>query len=156
MKKFNVFLALFLMMDTAFLLSKERLLSVLGVSPNALLIFALLLMFAGIDLKMFVAVLAATLIAISIILPFWSIKFFILFLLATGIYFLKKNMTGNKFVDFLASTLLVTVVFYGLMNFKSLSVLLTAPILWEVAYNLLLGAVGWFVLMPLVRFLKNI
>lgn len=120
--------------------------SVLGVSPNIMLVFFIMLLFLG-SWKIFFPVSAATALLLALFFhQFWMGEFALLLGIALCAGLLGKKITGNRTIDYYAAIAGATVIF-------SLALLLIkdADIAWirilgEALYNILVGSVA----MPLI------
>ncbi len=128
-----------------------RLLSLGGVNPNLILIFFSGLIMAP-DLRQrikpdfFIALLIFIFILEYFFSPFWLVPWLVLILMIVAAYLLRRFFTGRPFLDFLLILGFGTPIFYALLRFISGTVFRGGFVVWETAYNLILGIVFWFFL----------
>lgn len=155
MDKLNRFLVALLIMGLAFLVQKERLLSIGGINPNLLLVLALVFAFTEEKLGVIIPLFLATALIIFTWTPFWIFEALAVLLIAFIIYLIKKFFTGNKLADFLIVIFLISGIFYAVIDINHLSLLSFKLIVWEMLYNLILGVIGWLGLRLLGRSLEQ-
>jgi hypothetical protein len=151
----NNFLVALAVAAFGFFLQYERLLALGGINPNLILIFLLLFAFTLKETVYFLFF-SAFLFAITVLWGyFWIGEVILIFGLAFTARFLKNNFTGNMLLDFLLSTAVGTIVFYGIIALFSPTPFPNFILLFlETVYNILTGLFFWLIFSHFFRGIK--
>ncbi len=131
-----------------------------GINPNLILIFFLGLILIPIlekriRLDYFLTLLAFSFFVGSFIFDFWIGAWLILSILVIAGRFFKRFLTGYSLIDFLIMIGANTLLFYLLLKIFSGGVLEWSLILSETVYNLVLGAIFWYSLRFLGKYMRR-
>lgn len=138
-------------------LSGSRFLSVSGVNPNLILIFFAGLFFAPfsrnkLKLSYLSALLAFSLLSGFFLFDFWFIHWIILMSVIAAVYLSRNALTGRPFADLSIALALGTIIFYAVLSLFVGGAFQFNFVFWEIVYNLIFGAIFWFVLRLMEKF----
>lgn len=144
MKFANKSLGIILFFVLILWLQTNHFLEIGGITPNLLLIGFLILAFylpeeVGTKLIGFIGAVLTGLSFIWFSFWVWGIIFIVFF--AMIVNFIKHNLSGDIFVDYLFSIVISTLLFYIILAAAGLGVLQWSVIFGELAYNLILGEI---------------
>ena len=140
------FLLILLVVCLLFFIQQYRIFSISHINPNLVLLSLVLLLFFNPGLLSFLAVIISIALVMFITTPYWSGEFAILFALIVAFLFVKKLLTGDRFIDFIIILSASTIIFYIALGVFLSPFVSPLTLLKEVLYNIILGSLAWFVL----------
>ncbi len=132
------------------LLEGTRMFQISGIVPNLILIFFGVLVTATVfgersPFWVLLALLGISMLLYSFLFRFWIEPVVILSLIILGMYVLRRKLVGTPFLDFLIFIVSGTLLFFGVRAALHGTPFLLGIAAMETIYNLILGALVWFV-----------
>lgn len=146
---FNVRYAwLFVFFVLLLVVQYHRLVMFGGISPNFLLVAALLAVVSNMPRTVFSFFLAGALVFSFVYSGFWLLPIIVLLLLLLVVRFFFRSFTGTLFLDFCILVMVLTISFSAIMSLFFGTQFIIVSILYEALYNLAIGSIGWLLVRP--------